>query len=194
MSLALLFNKKKRKETYIGSLLLDATLSEVHDWNAKVTAFPIEDGAEISDFIANEPRTVELSGIVTDSPVVFFSFTTGTTDHVQQALSALQEIRDNRQPISIVTGLLSYENMVMQSLSIPRSPRTGQALEFTARFREIERVQLSYTTIPPKRAKLAKAQAKAHVGKKPTIEAPKAVEDKASALVRITRYVEALAQ
>lgn len=192
MSLALLFNKRKRKETYIGSLLLHATLSESHDWNAKATDFPVEDGAEMSDFILNAPRTVELSGIVSDSPVVFFSAFTGAADHVQQALSALQEIRDNRQPVSIVTGLISYDNMVMESLNIPRTARTGQALEFTARFKEIRKVQLAYAAIPPKRAKIAKAQAKTNVGKKPTTEATPAVQEKASSLARITRYLEAV--
>ena len=51
-----------------------------------------------------------------------------------QLLVALQTARET---ITIVTGIQTYENMVIESLSAPRSGRDGKSLRFTASFREI---------------------------------------------------------
>ena len=44
----------------------------------------------------------------------------------------LLSIRSKRQPVTIITGLDVFRNMVMESLEIPRSAQTGDSLEFTA--------------------------------------------------------------
>lgn len=49
-------------------------------------------------------------------------------------LVALQVARDT---IKIVTGLQTYENMVVESLSAPRSSQDGKSIRFTATFKEI---------------------------------------------------------
>jgi len=51
-----------------------------------------------------------------------------------QFLVALQVARD---VIDVVTGLQTYQNMVIESLSAPRVARDGASLRFNATFREI---------------------------------------------------------
>jgi len=52
------------------------------------------------------------------------------------------------QLIQIITGLRVYTNMAMQSLSIPRDAKTGEAMNFTSRFKQIEVVSTEIVTIP----------------------------------------------
>jgi hypothetical protein len=48
----------------------------------------------------------------------------------------------------VVTGLKVYRNMVIQSLTIPRNPKTSNGLHFTAAFKEIRIVQNQFTRAP----------------------------------------------
>lgn len=65
----------------------------------------------------------------------------------EEALSKLERIRDGRAPVTITTSLRTYDNMVMTSLSIPRSGETGRALEFTATFQQVTIVEVKRVTV-----------------------------------------------
>ena len=53
----------------IDNIVLDATLSENHDYTNKVTSFPVETGADITDHIVQEPERLTIEGFVTNTPV-----------------------------------------------------------------------------------------------------------------------------
>lgn len=51
-------------------------------------------------------------------------------------------------PVTVVTGLRVYTDMVMTSLTIDRDATTGDSLPFTVEFTHIRRVRFSQTLIP----------------------------------------------
>lgn len=55
-----------------------------------------------------------------------------------EAYQLLQEVRTTREPVTVVTTLDVFDNMVMIHLSIPRKPGNGAALEFSATFQQVE--------------------------------------------------------
>lgn len=118
---------------------LDASLEENHTYTSKVTQFPIETGATISDFVYNEPIKVSIQGFITNNPL------NNEQDslRVNTAFVNLLKIRDSRATVDLITGLTIYSNMVMQSLSIPRNAKIGDTLHFTADFIQIQTVASS---------------------------------------------------
>ena len=67
MALSLLLNKKPNKK--IGSIILDAAISEDYNYSSNVTSYPVESGSVVSDHIINDPVSFNISGIIYDVPI-----------------------------------------------------------------------------------------------------------------------------
>lgn len=132
MTVSLLFGKKYAR-TSIGGVTLDATLSENHFYTAKASTYPIEDGRVISDHIINENETVEIRGVVSDSPLSILSLFNRSID----AFNRLLEIRDRKERISLVTGIKVYTDMIITSMNVPIDLTTGQSLTFSITLQKI---------------------------------------------------------
>lgn len=132
MVLSLLFGKKYAKST-IGGITLDATISEDHEFNSRVTNFPVEFGGDISDHIIKEPETLQITGVVSDTPLAILASFNRSID----AFNRLIQIYENRERITVITGIRVYTDMVMTSLQVPRSVQTGQSLTFVIELQKI---------------------------------------------------------
>jgi len=49
--------------------LVDATISETPTYDAEVTAFPVEDGPDVTDNIALRPITLQIDGVISETPI-----------------------------------------------------------------------------------------------------------------------------
>jgi hypothetical protein len=72
----------------------------------------------------------------------------GFSPIVKTAFDLLKSIYDGRIPVEITTGLDVYQNMIMESLTLPRNPGTVRSLPFTASFRQVNIVASEKVTIP----------------------------------------------
>lgn len=133
MVLSLLFGKKYA-QTAIGSIVLDATISENHNYTARPTTFPIESGQFVTDHIINDPETLEVTGMVSDTPLQILYISNRSVD----AFNRLLQIYYNKEVITVVTGIKIYLDMVITELNIPRSIESGQSLTFNITFQKIK--------------------------------------------------------
>jgi len=146
-------------------LRLDASVQEVHGRSAQVTRHPIEAGSQIADHINPDPQTIEITGIVSNDPIVFLpslnrkpSVTGGDPgSRAEDALDFFETLIDERRLVTVATTLKIYENMALENLSSTRNKDTGRTLSFVARFSEItiattEQVAAPDTT-PERRAR-----------------------------------------
>jgi len=173
MALSMIFSalggKRKGK---IGELELDVTLTEKHEFSNEITSFPVEAGAEIADHVIQAPSRITIQGFVTNTPVKLFGGALDPTDYVQTALETLltlaghikgdEGLYTTPEPVTVVTGLNVYSNMMITSLTIPRDRTTGQALEFTAELVEViyadsETVSIPADNVDPASADLAQS-------------------------------------
>lgn len=138
--LSLLFTPRPNRRVSIGAILLDATISEEHEATNVVTNHPIEDGGFVTDHVYEEPDRVTIEGEITNTPVMLFGGLVGITDRRIEAFEQLRDIRASRDIVTLVTGLKVYTNMVMTSLSTPRTQTTGGRLQFTASFQDVRKV------------------------------------------------------
>lgn len=137
----------------IGNVTLDASVNEVHSAEVEVTDHPVEKGANVSDHKRSKPETIQIEGVISNTPIpkpddqlttrqtgsISFS-SRGEMDVslVTNAWDALRKIKDGDELVQVITSLRIYDNMAITSLSAPRDARTGQVLRFTAQLKQIK--------------------------------------------------------
>ena len=197
----------------IGFMKLDISMNENHSRLARVTENEIEDGSIVSDHVKLDPRTVSISGIVSNTPISILGLGVSVNDVLgaandfltdpgnaydgivknsnrspQDAWQYLQTLQEQRIPFSIITTLQRYENMIMTSLSAPRTADVGDDLHFTAELRQIEIVESAVTTVPAFKTEEGQtrnsASSKSGLGKQATKEASDAQADNSSLLLQ----------
>ncbi len=158
-TVSLLFNKPLAS---VGSVEIDASVSEIHSASADITEFPVEDGSLITDHINKRPDVVQIEGYVSNTPIKGFTnffgaapigslanLTIGVSnDLAKTAYDKLLEIVEGNELITIVTTLRTYENMAIESFIVNRSASDGDVLHFTAVARQITLVQTAESVFP----------------------------------------------
>ena len=146
----------------IASLRIDAVTNETHSRTSELTNFPIEDGAAITDHVKLDPISIEIDGFISDAPVAPLGIRAigDVTRNIRNALlpgrfendddvpnstsrspldawEYLNKVWRDRNLIVVVSSLQVYRNMILTSLSAPKSARIGKSLEFRASLREV---------------------------------------------------------
>ncbi len=129
-------------------IVVDASIREVHSVTGEVSDHPVESGIDIVDHYRVLPRQVEVEALVTNTPIAtglpgaslvnsVIGLVQGDTDPSSNAWNEFQRFFDEAVVLDVSTSLKKYENMVMTDLAVTRDSKTGQALSFSASFREV---------------------------------------------------------
>jgi hypothetical protein len=147
-ALSLLFRNlagARHLPSQIGVLTLDVTVEESHDFSADVTEFPIEGGAVITDHVRLRPRQLNITGFVTDTPLVSVGLSLGRS-RAASAFFTLETMWQMRIPFVVVSQLRIYRSMVIEKLSVPKARE--QALRFSCTMKQIQIVYAQTTMVP----------------------------------------------
>ena len=121
-----------------GRFVFDAVFSTEHRLNITTTQHPVQQGASISDHAYIEPDEVSIEVGMTDAAV-----SAGGPSHSVNAYEQLRAIAEARRPVTLVTRLHTYSNMVITSLSAPDDKTTMNALRATVYFQKINIVAVA---------------------------------------------------
>lgn len=183
--------------TKIGSLILDCVLREGHEMTSKVTDFPVEEGVNIADHIQTTPRELTVEGLISNTPVRILGDrldrqARGTIQHdryygenpnrAQLAFQELEKMCAQKQLVTITGRFKTYENMAMLSAPVVCDPTDGDALRFTATFRQVTKVSLKTAVFKTAFTKKETAQPRRDTGKRTPAKSESAVEKRASIL------------
>lgn len=147
----------------IASIVLDASIKEIHHSEVDSTDSPVEQGVDVTDHLRAKPDVVTITGMVTNFPLdagkgltpesISASTSQGTESFSNQSLAqwvpgtaetAYQDLlllKGSASLVTVITGLRVYTNMALKSLDVPRDASIGESLQFTATFKEIQIVQ-----------------------------------------------------
>lgn len=129
-----------RKIARINGIALDVVISETPDFQSEVTAYPVENGGDISDHVHNQPVGVTIEALVSGLPIDVAD--ERGDDPITQVRAALEELRAKRQPFTYDGLRFSYASMVFESLSFPFDPSSGNSLRISATMRRVNTVEL----------------------------------------------------
>ena len=156
----------------IEALRIDAVITETHHRQSEVTEYPVEDGVAISDHVKLNPISIDMNCFISDAPANYFGIRDlsdiaedvintafprrGQRGEVPNAESRspidawnyLTTVWLNRYPITVISSLQIYRNMILTKLTAPKSVATGKSLEFQASLKEVRIVTRAETTLP----------------------------------------------
>lgn len=187
---------KKPLLAKIEEIELDASVDEQHTFNNRVTQFPVESGATISDHIFVEPDRLSITGFITNTPIKAvesnLSRTVGTDapSRVDSVFKELLRLRNEKVLLTVVTALNVYSDMAIVSLTVPRNAAIGvDTLRFTADLLKVTRVESEIVMAPasrinPVRGAESQGAPTTSKGKQSTTPANAAQEEQGSLLYR----------
>ena len=159
----------------VGLVQFDASISETHNRESEITEHPVEFGANVTDHVRARPKTIEINGLITDTPVVFLASLLAESpvkgsfipsfSRVGDAYDEFERMIDFAQTVDVVTSLTEYSNMAIESCSVVRDASRGNVLDCSLSLKEI--VIASALTIGLPIPLNAANKAATNAGKKP---------------------------
>ena len=123
---------------------VDAYLSENHSFQARMPDHPVESGVVVNDHIVLLPPIVNITGIITDTPLLKFDpngqLVTPEEGRSIDKINSLLEMRDARELFSVSTTLGVYRNYFFLNLNIPFTPEDGYSARFSATLKQLRLV------------------------------------------------------
>lgn len=150
----------------IGSLELDASITEGHSAEVEATEHPVEKGANISDHARVKPETLQMEGLISATPIG----KDPGLDYIETAYATLRKLKDARELLTIVTALRTYDNMMLVKLDVPRDAHSGDALRFTATFKEIRLAEVQSIQVQTRKVPKAKGKTKTGAAVAPPVK------------------------
>ncbi len=126
-------------DTSIGKFIFDAYMSINHESTLSITSHPVQNGANMSDHAYMEAQEltfeVGMSDVMHD--ISGFDSFTGDNSRSISAYKTLRKLQENRIPFKIVTRLWTYENMLIENISVPDDKTTAHGLKATVSLKEV---------------------------------------------------------
>jgi len=167
-----------RPEHKIGQILIDAFLRESHEHKAKITEHPIESAFSFIDHVYAESPKISVEGIISNTPMSFLGlplinsaqnwFNNKSNNRAKEIIGEIEEIFYNKKPITIITSLKVYEDMVLESFSV--SLASMDAIRFNFAAKKLVIAKLNHIKIPE--SKVSRGKPKKALGKQPAKEIP----------------------
>jgi len=119
----------------VGTIELDASINEEHDFDTRISTNPTEDGVEHADNIILLPVVLSMTARVSDASMIPLvpSFGSKSID----AYNALVELQTSKTLIDVTTGIRTYVNMFVKRIAVPRQSTDGNSLRFEMTFQEL---------------------------------------------------------
>ena len=125
-------------KTNIGGYFFDGFITVTHNKQLEITQNPVETGASIVDHSYVKPATLTMKIVVSDAHA---SLVQGQfSDSWSRAVSAwnvLKQLQEDRIPVSVLTKLDLYENMLIQNLQATDEANTYTTLSADVTLQEI---------------------------------------------------------
>lgn len=152
----------------IGGQEFDAFIEEQHTMTAQVTRDPVEDGADVSDHVIQDPDGLRIEGQISNHPPDVDE-NNPQPFRAESAFSKLREMKEAGQPIVVLTSIRIYENMVIESIDLPRNARLGNVVRVTVQMVNIKTVRSKTVDLPV--TEVHRAKPKVDKGTQPAKEA-----------------------
>lgn len=135
-------------KSMIGAIELDAMTNERIELRSQATKYYVEEGAPISDHVINENETLSVQGVISAASLTLFG---EGKSRLIATVDALRQIKDERLPVVITTGLGMYSEMVMESCVIVRGT-PAQEINVDCGFSKIRKAQKRTADVPESKA------------------------------------------
>lgn len=143
-SMTLIFGRPYKIGTRKGFISFDLILSESHSISNTISEHPVEDGSVISDHIKNNLENGSLTGLISNFSLSTF---TSFTNRAQDAYDEIVRLWKNRETVTLVSVLRTYNDIAIVDVNVSLSADTGSAIVLDISFKQIKKVKLKTVLI-----------------------------------------------
>lgn len=123
----------------------DCTVDIQHEFASSVTEHPVETGESFSDHVQRRNNRFTVNGVFSDIPLRGYQGDTlPIQERVKAAYDFLKRLRDERLKFTLVSKYESYQDCVVENLSIPTTAENSSSLFFTL---SIVQIRTAKTTL-----------------------------------------------
>lgn len=144
-------------KTNIAGFFFDVVLREEHTSTLKITSHPVQTGANITDHSYVEPAVLTMEIAMSDAiddfydkQFIDYKSSGKTSGYYSKSVSAyhfLLDLQESRIPVSVLTRIRKYDNMLIEEITVPDDAKPLHGLHCTVTLREIFVVEVSTTTV-----------------------------------------------
>ena len=132
----------------------DLFVDESHGLEFQLSEHPVQDGSVITDHVTQKLRSCTISGMFTNHSVRRNRNNTDVikidgyesnevrTNEALENYEALETLAKKRQPVRLVTSLVTYPEMIIKSIKVQRGPDDGESIKFKMVLTEFKRVNI----------------------------------------------------
>ena len=139
---------RAKQPVSINGIEFDALIDESRTLEATVPEYSVESGFSVSDAIILSPEKLDMTLVVTNTPVTWYNRHGGSQNRVDSVVKQLEELYYAGEPVTIVTSDATYSNMAIESITFSKSTEVGYAREIPISFKKIRVTSAKTTTIP----------------------------------------------
>lgn len=129
----------------IGGIVADITEEEHHTDTLTVTENPVQNGASISDHAFKQPAKVAIRAGWSNSSIQAL----GDPNYVDTVYAQFLSLQASREPIDVITGKRTYNNMIIETIDEVTDQKTEYALMLRLGIKEVIIVSTQTVTVPP---------------------------------------------
>lgn len=125
-------------KTNIGGYFFDGFMQVDHTRELEITENPVETGASVVDHAYVKPATIVMKVMMSDALDSFISGQfSDSWSRSASAWSLLKQLQEDRIPMSVLTRLDLYENMIIKRIEASDTQETYTSLSATVTLQEI---------------------------------------------------------
>lgn len=145
MANSLSFGKRSQGRIIIDGttiVTIDVRVSENHTFKSRTTDYPVEDGSVLADHVIVDPFVIGMTGVISNTPLPRLGNEISTTGIGERRSDVAYEalVKANRQKSNVIydSTLATYSG-ILTDLSVTKDSNTGEAISFSATFKEIRK-------------------------------------------------------
>lgn len=132
--------------------VVDAYPEEYHNYEVSTTNYPIETGGTLTDNAYVEPRILTMRAYVSEFlPSADTIVKVNGRSRAIEAWERIREVASRREPVTVVTLIETYPNMLITAMNPVVNESTGYSLVFDISFKEVIFANTQITQLPPAR-------------------------------------------
>ena len=128
------------------TVTFDAVVQESHEHRNLITENPIEDGSIVSDHKTKLPFVLNISGLLTDTPIAknipLFGAINSSEGRARKLMDSIVKIDEEDVLFTIITGIKAYKNLLFEELT-PQKGSEDSAVRFQAKCKQVQVVTKS---------------------------------------------------
>lgn len=138
---------RKTQPVSVAGIEFDAVIESTEVYSSSVPDYPVDSGYSVSDNMALDATELSMTLYVTATPVTWL-YRHGTgEERLRLIRDELISLYESREMFEVITPEDVFENMVIQSLEIGRTPESGYAMEIPITFRQVTVTSAAVTMI-----------------------------------------------